>query len=370
MSNTKRLILVGPFSPYTSGIAKYNDNLYKALKKQKNISVEAISFKALYPKFLFPGKEITNINKSTRERGVKYLLSYYSPVSWSKTHKYIKGIKPDAVLVTWWTLFWQPWLAFIAMMLRKNNIRVIFICHNLYDHDSKKIIRTLSKFFIKQADAYIVHNTDEFDEITDSLPNKRSVKLLHPVSNTKEAVAHDDLTKRGRLELLFFGIIRPYKGLDVLLDALKRLNDKDLYISIVGEPWTDKNELKDKISNMRIPNVDTNLRFVSDKEASEYFQRTDIVILPYLTATGSGVAAQAFEYGKPVVASRAGGFKDIVTEGKTGWLFEAGNSRQLAKIIKSLDREVADSTHPHITEFIKENSWDNFAKKIITFCTE
>lgn len=359
-----KIALIGPAVPYRGGIAQYNTQLYKALNGRAD--AELISFKRMYPKWLYPGKFDKEPNyRSEADKSIKYLIDVYWPFSLKKTTDKITASKTDVALITWWTLFWQPGLAYVARRLRGRGIKVIYICHNVFDHDANKLVRAMSKVMLGQADGYVVHASEEEDKLKELYSGR-------PILNTGSLPIYDNypkargtLKKRGRLELLFFGFIRPYKGLDTFIDALEQLDDKEVFPTIVGESWTD--DLEKELLAKKIPNLELNLTYVDDRQAAKYFARADVVVLPYKSATGSGVAALAYFYKKPVLGTKVGGLKDVVVEGKTGWLVNPGAPRELAETITKLDRQKAGSTEEAIYDFCKQHSWDRLAQQICGF---
>lgn len=360
-----KVVLIGPVLPYRSGIAQYNTQLHKALRKTVNL--QTLSFKRQYPPWLFPGKsDIEEGMEDYRETGVKYLIDVYNPLSLRKAADIVD---PDCslVILNWWTLFWQPGFAYISHRLRKRGIKSVFLCHNLFDHDAKGLKRTLSEIFIKQADGYIVQASEQKQMLKEMNPQAKILQKIHPIY-THFPSPDKQLPKRGKLELLFFGFIRPYKGLDVLIRAMELLNDNDIYLTIVGEHWGKSDELLKKIDCNT--NIEAKLEYVSDKEAAAYFSRADVVVLPYLSATGSGVVTLAYNYVKPVLATNVGGLVDAVVDGKTGWLIPKNSPKKLAFAINKINRAQAKEMRVDIKNFCDNNSWDGLAKAIINLSNE
>lgn len=361
-----RITIVGPYSPYRGGIAQYNDMFYPALCKYADISV--VSFKRLYPKFLYPGNSDKELGaKFQQDEKISYIIDACSPISLNRAMRKIVNDQTDVVLITWWTLFWQPGLAYVANRLRKRGIKVIYICHNIYDHDSNRLVQKLSRNFLGQADGYIVHSTDEKKRLKDLYGH---VSVLNtgtlPINNNYPSVSKMP-SKRGRLEILFFGFIRPYKGLDTLVDALKAANDKDIYLTIAGESWKSTEPLINTLRESHNPNIELRIGYVTDKQAAAYFARADIVILPYKSATGSGVASLAFSFDKPVLGASVGGLKDVITSGKTGWLVEPDSPEALARVIKNVTRAEAKKMQKYVHEFAEAHSVDALAQQMIYF---
>lgn len=362
MPNNNIITIIGPIHPYRGGISQYTTKLHNALGGCSD--VQTISFKRQYPTWLYPGEsDKEETISSERLSNVDYLIDVYSPISLRKASNKVIESKPDLVILNWWTFFWQPGMAYISRRLRKRGIKTVFLCHNLFDHDAKGLKPKVSKVLLKQADAYIVHASEQADQLRSINPNASILQKIHPIYDQFPA-PNKELEKRGRLEILFFGFIRPYKGLDVLTKALADLDDRQVYLTVVGEPWGDREDIRSKLEQAGVPNLELHLSYVDDQAAANYFDRADIVALPYLSATGSGVVALAYHYNKPVLATRVGGLVDVVDDGETGWLVEPNSPDALAQAIPSISRDKIDGMTPHIQDFCKENSWDSMAEAI------
>jgi len=357
-----KIALVGPVLPYRGGIAQYTTQLHQALRDRAEL--QTISFKRQYPQWLYPGAtdKAPEADAAT-EADVRYALDIYNPLTWRKAADTIIRQGCDLVVLDWWTLIWQPGFAYIARRLRRHGIKTAFLCHNLFDHDAHGLKRKVSEYFLKQADAYIVQSSEQQAMLHEIKPDAELLLRIHPIYDRFPA-AGKPLSKRGRLELLFFGFIRPYKGLDTLLAALGALQDREVHTTIVGEAWGDVEALKKQITDAGVPSLETKIEYVTDAQAADYFARADAVVLPYRSATGSGVVALAYHYGKPVIASAVGGLKDAVRDGKTGWLVPPEDPAALAAAIAKTTRQQAAACKPAIEAFCRENSWQAMAEAI------
>ena len=369
VSETKiKIALIGPVTPFQSGVALYTTNLHEAL--QEVADVQTISFKRQYPMWLYPGKTDKVVDPENHlTADVDYSIDVYNPLTWRKTADAIIAKGCDLAILDWWTIFWQPGFSYIAHRLRKHGIKTAFLCHNLYDHDAGGIKRKLSEKMLKQANAYILQSSEQEEMLRGLKPAADFMRRIHPIQLVPPA-ASTEVTKRGRLELLFFGLIRPYKGLDVLLDAMRELKDQDVYLSVVGEPWMKNDVVQQMLDDAGSSNIESRLEYVSNAEAAKYFSRADAVVLPYKSATGSGVVALAYSYGKPVLATSVGGLNDAVIESKTGWLVPPNSPEKLAEAIKKLDRKQLAAMKPDIEKFCAENSWAAMAKAICEFANK
>lgn len=360
----QKIALLGPVAPYRGGIAQYTTRLKQSLEKVADLQV--LSFKRQYPKWLYPGESDKEPGGNpVPELGVSYTIDALSPLSWHRAASAVIAKGCDHAILNWWTLFWAPAFAYIAWRLRRHGIRTTFLCHNLFDHGAKGFRTALSKKLLSNADSYIVHSNEQFQALKATYPDKPVLQRLHPVYDHFPR-ALNVLPKRGQLEVLFFGFIRPYKGLDVLLDAMKLLTDQDLRLTIVGESWGDDAKIIEA-AKASSKSIEAHLGYVDNQTAADYFERSDIVVLPYLSATGSGVAALAYHYCKPVLASRVGGLEDAVIDGTTGWLVAPGSTELLAAALAGIDRVGAAGLKKGIQTFVKDNDWDSMASAICGF---
>lgn len=358
-----RLALIGPVLPYRGGIAQYTTQLHRALAQK--CTLRTISYRRQYPALLYPGKSDREPgHESFRELGVEYVLDSLNPLTWRRAVRSIAASGCDLAVFDWWTLFWAPAIALMAHGLRRRGVRVAFLCHNLFDHDAGPIKRRLARLLLSPADAYLVHGTEQKKTLEALFPGKTVV--MHPIPPYNQFPPPSiKLPKRGRLELLFFGFIRPYKGLDVLVDALARLGDTQVYLTIVGEPWLPANELRQRIDAKHAPNIELHLDYVDDASAADFFGRADLVVLPYLSASGSAVAAMAFHYGCPILATRTGGFPDVISEGETGFLVAPGSVEELTGTIRTLTREHLASLKSNVNASGGRFTWDSLANALV-----
>lgn len=357
-----RVALIGPVAPFRGGVAQYTTSLHEALDHLPDVELTTISFKRQYPQWLYPGQT----DKETDAQaiaGVEYTIDAYNPLTWRQAANRIAKQACQVAILDWWTLFWQPGFAYIARRLRKKGVKTVFLCHNLFDHDATGLKRKISQQLLLQADGYIVQSSEQQAMLQELKPGAEVVLKTHPIYD-RFPPATEPLSKRGKLELLFFGFIRPYKGLPVLMEAMKQLNDHDIYLTVVGEPWSDAEALEQELQEYDVPNLELNLHYVDDAEAANYYARADAVVLPYRSATGSGVVSIAYHYDKPVVATSVGGLKDVVEPGKTGWLVEADKPAELAQTLGSVTREACSALRPGIESFCRQHSWQNMAETI------
>ncbi len=356
-----RIAVVGPLLPYRGGIAQYNTLLARAFAEQGDDAL-FVSFSRQYPRWLYPGKSDIDLpNADRREPGALYLIDSLNPLTWWKAAREIKRQGVQVAVFHWWTVFWAPCFIAMTWLLRLRGVRTVLICHNLVDHEANGLKAVISRYFIGLAGGYLVHSRGHAETLRHEHPGKPVEE--HPIP----AYGHypqprGTLAKRGRLELLFFGFIRPYKGLDVLLEALRVAGDDDVHLTVIGEHWGDPSELVRAYADRE--NVELRLEYVDDAEAAEYFARADFVVLPYLAPTPSAVAALAYHYDVPVIASDVAGLDEVVIDGRTGVLVPPGDPDVLAKALSAASRELAQELAVGVTEYKATHGWDAICARV------
>ena len=362
-----KIAIVGPTLPFRSGIARHTDALASALAQDTQRNVTVYSFSRQYPKWLFPGESDTDPNAAPPTTyHTRYNLDSINPLSWRAVANAVVKDAPDLVIIPAWTFFTAPALGTIARRLRKAGIEVVMIVHNATDHEASRWKSAMSRYQLRAADRFVTHNKALADDIVALGINAPAVVSRHPVYDDYPD-AHRTLPRERKLELLFFGLVRPYKGLDLALNALAQSALNDVRLSIVGEFWSGMEETQALIEQLGLSeHVDLVARYVSDQEAAEYFHRADAVLAPYRTATGSGVVALAQHYGRPVIASDAPGLAEAITPGRTGWLFPAGDIGALSALLAgAVSRKNAAAMAPAIEACREELSWPRFAQSVL-----
>lgn len=352
--SASRIAVIGPVLPYRGGIAQYNTLLARAFAEHDGKAI-FFSFSRQYPQWLYPGDgDRDPAFEHHVEPGVRYTIDSVNPLTWWKTARSIAEQAPALVVFHWWTVFWAPCFMIMIGLLKRRGIRVALICHNLVDHDASGLKAAVSRRVIGMAGAYLVHSTEHAEILKNEWPHKPVAQHPIPVYGHYPP-ARGTLVKRGRLELLFFGFIRPYKGLDVLLEALDSLSDNDVYLTIIGEHWGNSEALTKTTADNY--NIDLHLGYMSDAEAAEHFERADFVVLPYKAATPSAVASVAYHYDTPIIASQVSGLVDVVTDGHTGILVPPRDHRALADTIRSSSRVQSRQMAAAVSAYKQTHGW-------------
>lgn len=360
----KRIVLIGPILPFRGGIAQHTTMLHRALRKQADVLT--ISFSRQYPSWLFPGEsDLDPAYQGHNEAGVDYCIDSINPLTWSKAVTAIGAFEPQAVIIPWWTVYWAICFRSIAQSLKRSGIPVIYFCHNVIDHESAPWKRALTKWVLGTTYRFTVHSRNDRETLSQLIPDAEVLIHPHPIYD-QFPNAIGTLSKRADLELLFFGFVRPYKGLDLLIDALARLQGRSIMLTIAGEFWSGVEDTMKHIDAKGISHmIEVRPRYHTEEDTAELFTRADVVVLPYRSATGSGIIPLSYHYHTPVIATRVGGLPDVVIDSKTGWIIEPKSTEQLAQTITSISREQASTMKEDIAEFAKCLTWDSMADALL-----
>jgi glycosyltransferase involved in cell wall biosynthesis len=301
-----------------------------------------IGFDRLYPAFLFPGKSQVDDGELPQEAAASQRLLHYSRwSSWRQALQLIREEQPSGVIFTWWVSFWAPHYGWLMRHLPQGCIPLC-LCHNVLPHEIRFFDPPLVRWALKPCRRFIVHSEDDRNQLLRLFPEARVLRREHPVytaqagSEISREAARRQLGIRGRM-LLFFGFIRPYKGLDLALEALALLRDQfpDLNLWVAGEFWGDEKNYRDLIARLNLGSrVHLESGFLSEADLALRLGACDGVVLPYRSATGSGVLCTAYARNRPVIATRTGCFREMVIPGKSGILCEPGQTQSLAQAIR------------------------------------
>ncbi len=369
-----KFVLIGPVYPYKGGIAHYTGLLYRALCK--TYAVEMISYKMQYPKLLLKREQKDYTNDSFQVKEAKFLINTANPLNWLRTAGQIKGMSAQTVLMEWWHPYFAPCYFVLAKLLHRS--KLIFICHNVFPHERFPFDRKLTRLVLKQGDGFILHSQTEAQDLLSIKPNADYRVQVHPTYN---AFQFENMSKRDARKLLelredekvllFFGYVRPYKGLKYLIEALAEVGQhlQKVKLMIVGDFGSDQEVYLQQIQHCGVGDlIRIKDGYTPDREVERYFAATDLVVLPYESATQSGIVQIAYGFHKPVIVSNVGGLPEVVTEGKTGYIVEPGDTKGLADaIIRFFKEEHAEEFITNIKEEAYRFSWERMVETIETF---
>lgn len=341
--NPFRVAVVGPVFPYKGGIAHYTGLLAKELARTHEVKV--FSFSLQYPRFLYPGKIQKDYeNDFFRIEGTRYLINTINPFSWLMTGSAIVRFAPQLVIIPWWNPFFGPAFSVIARLVKLfSRAKVLFIIHNVLPHERLPCDRLITSCTLKKGDFHIVQSSETEEQLLHVLRQPLFRKISHPTYNAfkQEEISREDARNRLSLPaqakvLLFFGFVREYKGLMYLIEALpairKRLPDAKLLV--VGDFFDDKQKYLRRIEELGVaPMVVIYDGYLPDREVGAYFSAADLVVLPYESASQSGIVQIAFGFGRPVVVTSVGGLPEVVGDNRTGFVVPPKDPAALAEAV-------------------------------------
>ncbi len=373
-AHTVKIAMIGPTAPFRGGIAHYTTLLFNHLKKRH--AVRFFSFKRQYPGWLFPGK--TDIDPSRAPfsaPGVEQTLDSLNPLTWINTAGKIIRSRCDLLILPWWVSFWAPQFMTILFLVKlRSRAKILFIGHNVVAHESWFFDRLLTRMVLSRGDFFIVHSGEDEINLRAMLPQAVIRRQFHPTYdafNMEKAMPEDSRRILGLPEqgpvVLFFGFVREYKGLKHLLAAMPEILAKiPVTLLIVGEFWKDKDAYLNLIRDLGIGDrLRIKDEYVPNEDVGLYFNAADLVVQPYVSATGSGVVQLAFGFNKPVVATAVGSLPEIIEDGKTGYVVPPADSAAIAQaVIRFFEENRAEEFSENIKKQHHRFSWDNLVDAI------
>lgn len=370
-----KITIIGPAYPYRGGIALFSNRLAESLSAAGH-EVNIVTFKMQYPGFLFPGKSQFVPEQNGTDLTISREINSINPFNWIKIGNQLSKEKPDLVIFKYWMPFMAPCFGTIAKQIKKNGTtKIIALVHNLIPHEKRIGDRGLTQFFIKKMDGFIAMSKSVLKDIEKFDASKQKMLSPHPLyDNFGEAKSREEALKAIGLDtqynyLLFFGIVRKYKGLDILLRAFadKNLNNGKLKLIVAGEFYDDNAEYLDIIKKHKLEdNVILRSTFIPDAEVVNYFCAADIIVQPYRNATQSGVTQIAYHFNKPMLVTDVGGLCEIVPHNKVGYVVEP-NKNEVAKALNDFyQNNRAAEFIAGVTEEKKKYSWKKMVDTINT----
>lgn len=361
--------LVGPSWPFRGGIARTTTALAAALARRGRLQRFVVPYRQ-YPRVLFPGAADVDDDACERLDRAEACFGVLEPWTWPAAVRRLGSGTPTAVALPYWTAAWAPFALAVQVAVRRP---VVGIVHNPADHDAGRIARHAAGAVLARCDAFLCHAETVAARLRRSWPGRQVV--VHPLPAVAET-APPRLEARARLGVpadavafLYFGLIRPYKGLEVLLEAFAGLpRERPAVLLVAGEPWGELAQVIPRQlegEGLR-DRVVAHLGWVPEREAPDWFAAADVAVLPYRAATGSAVAAQAMGYGLPVIGSAVGGLAEVVEDGDNGLLVPPGDAAALAAALERiLDREALAALGRGAATAARRWSWDSYAGALL-----
>ena len=370
-----KIAFLSTFYPFRGGIAQFNALMYRAFEKEH--TVKAFTFKRQYPNFLFPGETqyVTKDDIADEILSVEVLDSI-NPITYVTTAQKVKRFVPDIFITKYWMTFFGPSLGYVAKKLNKKAKR-ISVLDNVIPHEKRFFDGFCNRFFLKHNDGFVVMSDAVLKDLLSIKPDAKYIRVNHPVYNHFPAPIPQEKAQRAlKLEpskktLLFFGFIRDYKGLDLLIQAMDIL-DGSYQLIIAGEVYGSFDKYQELIDNSTAKQrIALYNQYIGDNEVSDYFSAADVCVLPYKSATQSGITSIANHYNLPIIATNVGGLKETIHHHKTGLIVDKPEITDIAATIKTyFDSNFKANFAAEIEKEKLENSWENFVAKIIAFSKE
>ena len=368
-----KIAILSCFYPYRGGISQFNACLYGELSKEH--VVKAFNFSRQYPEFLFPGKTqlVTEDDEAVPVES-ESLLDTANPFTYHRTYRVIRDWKPDVLIVRYWMSYFAPSLGYITRKMRKH-CKVISILDNVVPHEPHFFDTPLTRYFLKGSTGSVTLCEAVSKDLLKIRPDADYTVIQHPLyshfgqkKDRREAESKLGLAE-GKKNILFFGLIRTYKGLDILLEAFGKLPE-DYQLIIAGEPYGSFDKYQEIID--RLPGKDRifmDLKYIKDSEVTDYFSAADVAVLPYRSATQSGISSVSYHFEVPMIVTDVGGLKETIGDRGTGLVASEGTPEAIhAEILKYFnDPEIRQMCIENIRSEKERLSWKTFARKLTEF---
>ncbi|PKP11789.1 MAG: glycosyl transferase family 1 [Bacteroidetes bacterium HGW-Bacteroidetes-4] len=369
----QKICILGTAYPYRGGLAVYNERLANAFQDE-GASIKIETFTLQYPGFLFPGKTQFADWEAPKSLCIEQSVNSINPLNWIKVGIKIKKQKPDLLIIKYWLPFMAPCFGTIARIAKQNkHTKVISILDNIIPHEKRPGDTVFSNYFSKSADAFVAMSKSVLSDLNHFDTSKPRAFCPHPLyDNFGPKVERHTALKNLNLNpefqyILFFGLIRDYKGLDLLIEAFadERFRQLKIKLIIAGEFYSDEEKYTQQINKHRLQeNIVLHNRFVPDPEVGDYFGAADIIAQPYKTATQSGVTQIGYHFEKPMLVTNVGGLAEIIPDQKVGYVVEPNPKAIADKLVDFFEHKKASLFHKNILEEKKKYTWNTMTSTI------
>ncbi|MFT4761359.1 MAG: D-inositol-3-phosphate glycosyltransferase [Paraglaciecola sp.] len=364
----KKIVLLSPAHPLRGGIASSSERLATELQRS-GYEVIIYTFSLQYPNFLFPGKTQFSDDPKPENLDIQIKVNSVNPANWLSVGKELKQLKPDLIITRYWLPFMAPSLGSIIRLAKKNkHTKAIAIADNIIPHEKRPGDRQLTQYFVNSVDGFIVMSKSVKEEMKQFTTVKPVEYIPHPIYDNYGALVSKEIAlaqlnlEKGVEYALFFGFIRDYKGLDLLLNALAdaRLKKRNLKLIIAGEYYGNEAAYEAIIKARNLANqVIMHTNYIPNEEVKYYFGAADLVVQPYKTATQSGISQLAYHFEKPMVVTNVGGLPEIVEDGKAGYVVEVSEKAIADAIFDFFENNQIEKLTAGVIENKEQFSWKN-----------
>lgn len=370
----KKIVIIGPAHPLRGGLATFNHRMALEFLNSGH-QTEIVSYSLQYPKVFFPGKTQISGEPAPSSLTIHTWINSVNPLNWIKTGFRLKNRNPDIIIIRFWIPFMAPCLGVIAWIVRKNrHTRIVAVADNIIPHEKRPFDRLLAGFFIKSVQGFITMSKKVLEDLDIFDRHKPRIFCHHPLyDNFGSPVPKSEAIQKLGLAtefsyILFFGFIRDYKGLDILLKAFSdaRIQNMPLKLMVAGEFYTDPEPYHSLIRHLGLSEkVIMRNDFVPDSTVRDYFCAADLVAQPYKSATQSGVTQIAYHFGKPMIITDVGGLSEIVPDNRVGYVVSP-DPKAIADAVVTFYRERKEDFFSQNALTEKEKfSWKSFTDQIL-----
>ncbi|MBS1748451.1 MAG: glycosyltransferase [Bacteroidetes bacterium] len=364
------IVILGPAHPLRGGLATFDQRLCKQFLSEGH-SCTIYSFSLQYPSFLFPGTTQYSSDPAPEDITIRSVINSVNPLNWIKTGNRLRKENPDLIIVRYWLPFMGPALGTILRRVKKNkHTQIVAITDNVIPHEKRPGDKLFTTYFLKSCDAFVTMSEKVMNDLRKFEQTKPAVQVLHPLyDNFGTPVSIEEARKKLNLStdekiIVFFGFIRKYKGLDLLLEALPKVNTP-VRLLIAGEFYEDEKPYLDLIQQHGISeNILLHTHFIPDGEVRNYICAADVVIQPYRNATQSGVTPLCYYFEKPMIVTNVGSLPVLVPDMKAG-LVCAPVPASIAMAIDKYFSIGKDHFIPYLQEEKKKYSWEKLTKTLL-----
>ncbi len=368
-----KIIIVGTTYPFRGGLAAFNERLAREYIQQGH-EVEIFTFSLQYPSFLFPGKTQFSSEEAPTDLKIHRTINSVNPLSWLLTGRKIKKLNADKVIFCYWMAFIAPCFGTIARIVRSPKTEIVALIHNMIPHEPTILDKLFPKYFVNAMDGFVAMADSVIEDVKHFDANsKPKIVSPHPIYDHYGALLDkkDAAIKLGLYDqnayILFFGFIRQYKGLDLLLEAFadERLRKFPLKLIVAGEFYENPEPYLSQIAKLKLGNfVELRTVFIPDSEVRNYFSVADIVAQPYRTATQSGVSQIAYHFEKPMLVTNVGGLAEIVPHGKVGYVVDVEPAQIADALVDFYENKRSDEFIENIKTEKLKYAWSQMTEAI------
>jgi len=368
-----KIIIVGTTYPFRGGLAAFNERLAREYIQQGH-EVEIFTFSLQYPSFLFPGKTQFSSEEAPTGLKINRTINSVNPLSWLLTGRKIKKLNADKVIFCYWMAFIAPCFGTIARIVRSPKTEIIALIHNMIPHEPTILDKLFPKYFVNAMDGFVAMADSVIEDVKHfDAYDKPKIVSPHPIYDHYGTLLDkkDAAIKLGLYDqnayILFFGFIRQYKGLDLLLEAFadERLRKFPLKLIVAGEFYENPEPYLSQIAKLKLGNfVELRTVFIPDSEVRNYFSVADIVAQPYRTATQSGVSQIAYHFEKPMLVTDVGGLAEIVPHGKVGYVVDVEPAQIADALVDFYENKRANEFIENIKTEKLKYAWSQMTEAI------